>query len=205
MIVDEGMRSSLTCPLIARDKRVGFIFFSSLERHTYREVHTEIFRQIAGQISPVIEKGELYQQLLELTQELEKRNRFIRKQFGWYISDSVVEELLEPPVSFAYTVLDGKHFFDVEQTGTLERISKRQAWVRFEGPVADFTNLRLLPIPRTPRLLVSLLHCPADGLMIIDEAGQILAERRRTFDDRGDRNACWNGVSSCLLEVVDEG
>jgi signal transduction histidine kinase len=66
LIVEEGIRSSLTCPLIAMNRPVGFLFFSSLETNTYRDVHVEIFLQIAGQLSMILEKSRLYQQLLEL-------------------------------------------------------------------------------------------------------------------------------------------
>ncbi len=65
-IVAEGMRSSLTCPLIALNKPVGFIFFSSMRKNTYQHAHVEIFQQIAGQLSVILEKSRLYQELLEL-------------------------------------------------------------------------------------------------------------------------------------------
>lgn len=65
-IVREGMRSSLTCPLLAMGKPIGFIFFSSTQRDVYREAHTELFRQIASQLSIIIEKGRLYQEVVEL-------------------------------------------------------------------------------------------------------------------------------------------
>jgi class 3 adenylate cyclase len=97
LIVAEGMRSSLTCPLIAMGKKIGFIFFSSAKTDTYRDAHVALYQQIAGQISVVIEKGNLYQRLLQLTRELEQRNTFIRNAFGRYISDEVVEELLGSP------------------------------------------------------------------------------------------------------------
>ena len=74
LIVEEGMQSSLTCPLIAMGKQIGFMFFSSMERNTYRDVHVDIFMQIAGQLSVVIEKSRLYQQLLELN---DLKNRFL--------------------------------------------------------------------------------------------------------------------------------
>jgi len=65
LIVAEGMRSSLTCPLISLNKPIGFMFFSSAQPNTYRDVHREIFLQIAGQLSMVVEKSRLYEQLLE--------------------------------------------------------------------------------------------------------------------------------------------
>lgn len=74
LMVAEGMRSSLTCPLIAMGRPVGFMFFSSLQPDTYREVHVEIFRQIAGQLATIVEKGRLYQKLFELN---ELKNRFL--------------------------------------------------------------------------------------------------------------------------------
>jgi len=71
-IVEEGMRSSLTCPLIANGKPIGFMFFSSMEPNTYRNIHVEIFQQIAGQLAVIVEKGRLYQELLELNKLKDK-------------------------------------------------------------------------------------------------------------------------------------
>lgn len=66
LIVEEGIRSSLTCPLAAYGKSLGFIFFSSCEKGTYRELHVDLFMRIADQLASILEKGELYQRLLEL-------------------------------------------------------------------------------------------------------------------------------------------
>lgn len=73
-IVEEGMRSSLTCPLIAMDKPIGFMFFSSMKAGTYRDAHVEIFREIAGQMAVIAEKSRLYEQLLELNSV---KNKFL--------------------------------------------------------------------------------------------------------------------------------
>ncbi|MBI3119704.1 MAG: GAF domain-containing protein, partial [Candidatus Hydrogenedentes bacterium] len=64
LIFDEGIRSSLTCPLIAVGKPIGFIFFSSREAGTYQDVHSDIFKLIAGQLSVVVEKSHMYEQLI---------------------------------------------------------------------------------------------------------------------------------------------
>jgi len=70
LLIAEGMHSSLTCPLIAQGKPVGFLFFTSREKNTYQDIHQDIFLQIAGQISILVEKSRLYQQLYELNKKL---------------------------------------------------------------------------------------------------------------------------------------
>ncbi len=74
LIVSEGMRSSLTCPLIAMGKPVGFIFFSSVRPGAYDTEHIETFEQLAGQLSVIVEKGRIYQELVELS---ELKNKFL--------------------------------------------------------------------------------------------------------------------------------
>ncbi|MBI4871705.1 MAG: GAF domain-containing sensor histidine kinase [Candidatus Riflebacteria bacterium] len=73
-IVDEGMRASLTCPLVALGRPIGFMFFSSKQPGAYRDVHVELFTQIAGQLAVTVEKGRGYQQLVEIN---ELKNRFL--------------------------------------------------------------------------------------------------------------------------------
>lgn len=70
MIVDEGMRSSLTCPLVVRGQPVGFLFFSSLKKDAYLECHQRLFQQIAGQLAVILEKSRIHQDLLEKTVQL---------------------------------------------------------------------------------------------------------------------------------------
>lgn len=74
LIVDEGIRSSLTCPLLIQGKAVGFVFFSSRLAGTYARAHIDIFVQIAGQLASIIEKSRLYGELLALNAT---RNRFL--------------------------------------------------------------------------------------------------------------------------------
>ena len=69
------MRSSLTCPLLAVGKRVGFVFFSSDRPGAYSEHHVELLTLIAGQLSLVVEKGRLYADLLQAKADLEAANR----------------------------------------------------------------------------------------------------------------------------------
>ncbi|KHE93012.1 MAG: sensor histidine kinase/response regulator protein NtrY [Candidatus Scalindua brodae] len=74
LMVEEGMLSSLTCPLIALGKPIGFIFFSSFKVNAYSNVHVELFMQIAGELAVTVEKSRLYQELVELN---ELKNGFL--------------------------------------------------------------------------------------------------------------------------------
>lgn len=70
LILREGIRSSLTCPLIAMGRPIGFLFFSSREPYCYESVHQEIFTRVAGMVSIAVEKGILYEELSELNREM---------------------------------------------------------------------------------------------------------------------------------------
>jgi signal transduction histidine kinase len=74
MIIAEGMRSSLTCPLVSEGKKVGFIFFSSIYPNTYTSDHVNLFQEIANHIAVIVEKGQLTSELVKQKNEIEKLN-----------------------------------------------------------------------------------------------------------------------------------
>jgi diguanylate cyclase (GGDEF)-like protein len=57
LLVDEGVRSSLTCPLTVGDTAVGFMFFSSRELNTYDQLHADTFEHIAALVSAAVARG----------------------------------------------------------------------------------------------------------------------------------------------------
>ncbi len=79
LVVEEGYRSSLTCPLIANGVPVGFVFFSSTDPGTYADVHVETFLRIAGQLATVVEKARHLTLLAEQRALLEQQNTTLRE------------------------------------------------------------------------------------------------------------------------------
>ena len=80
LILDEGIRSSLTCPLVALGRPIGFLFFSSMVKDTYRNAHQEVFIRIASQLSVIVEKSRLYEDLFQLNAELLETRRALQHQ-----------------------------------------------------------------------------------------------------------------------------
>jgi len=77
-IVAEGLRSSLTCPLIANSVPIGFIFFSSVEPNTYAKTHIDTFLNIANQLAVIVEKSWMMSEILRQKVELEHQNDQLR-------------------------------------------------------------------------------------------------------------------------------
>lgn len=59
LVLKDGVRSSLACPIIANSKPIGIIIFSSFKPLTYKESHIGIFSELAEDLTVVIEHGKL--------------------------------------------------------------------------------------------------------------------------------------------------
>lgn len=79
LVVAEGVKSSLTCPLVANGVPVGFMFFSSAQTGTYRAEHVERYLQIAEQLSVIVEKGHLVSKLMEQKDAVDQQNAELRR------------------------------------------------------------------------------------------------------------------------------
>ncbi|MFA5582901.1 MAG: GAF domain-containing sensor histidine kinase [Bacteriovoracaceae bacterium] len=59
LIIKEGIRSSLTCPLKSEGRHIGIVFFSSTRPGTYKDEHVQTYLQIADELSIIIEQSRL--------------------------------------------------------------------------------------------------------------------------------------------------
>lgn len=71
LIVQEGMRSSLTLPLVVRGNPVGVIFFSSRKADEYRDEHVSFLKLLSGHVAICVEKTHLLHELREKSDFLE--------------------------------------------------------------------------------------------------------------------------------------
>lgn len=115
-IVEEGMRSSLTCPLIASGKPIGFMFFSSMEKNTYQDAHVELFQEIAAQLALTLEKSRLYEEKIRFN---DLKNRFL----------GIAAHDLRSPIAVI------KGYADLFLEGLLGRLTSEQ-----EGPIRSISQ-----------------------------------------------------------------
>lgn len=80
MLVEEKLRSSLTCPLVVDGRPVGFLFFDSDRPHAYTEAHAEFFTQIAGVVSVGVQRGLMFSQLADRNKTIEEQNRQLARE-----------------------------------------------------------------------------------------------------------------------------
>ena len=156
-----GILSNLAYPFIVREKVIGFIVFSSCEPNTYRDLHIDIFAQIATQLALVIEKCRGYEQLCQ-------RNDYIKQMFGRYVTEEIAELVLDndgdpvlPGKRCKVTVLfsDLRNFTSLAETLSPELVveslniyfkAMTQVIVRYEGRVDNFIGDAILAVFGAP-------------------------------------------------------
>ncbi len=94
LIVREGMRSSLTLPLLAGGRPIGVVFFSSREPATYDEGHARLLRRIAGHLAVAVEKAKLIDALRERNKELLDANE-LKEHFLQQLREEVRRQTQE--------------------------------------------------------------------------------------------------------------
>ena len=57
LAVEDGVKSSMTCPLYLNDTPVGFLFFNSLNFDTYTEKHSEFLQSMSNILASAVFKG----------------------------------------------------------------------------------------------------------------------------------------------------
>jgi signal transduction histidine kinase len=65
LLLREGIRSSLTVPLQAMGKKVGFLFFSSKQPHAYTDEHAKLLLRIGYKVSLALERARFLEMLQE--------------------------------------------------------------------------------------------------------------------------------------------
>jgi len=113
LLLKEGVRSSLTCPLQVEGRVVGFMFRSSREVNKYTRKHVELQMSITERLSQAVEKAWRIEQL-------ELANRAYFELLGF------VSHELKSPIASLVTdarLLTGGYFGELEQPQK-ERVEK---------------------------------------------------------------------------------
>ncbi len=172
LIVKEGMRSSLTLPLLVDGTPIGVMFFSSRDAGTYGPQHEDFLRSIVGHMAMAVEKSRLIDALREKGDYLENIlqnsadaivvvdgkgrirtwNEGARRIFGYEAAEVIGHDyaMLVPPEELA--------------RGEPARL---QAQVEKEGFIKDHEALRVTKDARR-------IHVNTTTTLLRDGAGRIL-------------------------------
>jgi signal transduction histidine kinase len=65
LLVREGVRSSMTCPLVVEGRIAGMLFFSATHPYAYTEHHVRLHQAMAERLSQAVEKASRIEQLAQ--------------------------------------------------------------------------------------------------------------------------------------------
>jgi predicted ATPase/class 3 adenylate cyclase/serine/threonine protein kinase len=94
------VKSLLCSPVVHQGKNMGVLYMeNNLSCNVFTPERLKVLNMLSSQAAISIDNAHLYNNLESIvkdrTEQLEKRNSFIRQTFGRYLSDDVVESLLQ--------------------------------------------------------------------------------------------------------------
>ncbi len=200
LIVKEGMRSSLTLPLLVDGAPIGVMFFSSRLANTYRPEHEDVLRSIVGHVAMAVERSRLVDALREKGDYLENIlqnsadaivvvdaqdrirtwNEGARRMFGYDAAEAIGR--------------DARTLVPEEELGEAQRFHER---VEREGFVKDYEGVRLTRDGR--RLIVN-----TTSTALRDRAGRLIGRASIIRDVSHVKRLQHELISSQSLAAVGE-
>jgi len=121
LLVREGVRSSMTCPLMVEDRALGVLFLSAREPKVYTPYHARLWRALAERISQAVEKAWRIEQLTAANQAYNEVLAFVSHELKNPVASMITD---------ARVLLDG-YLGDLapRQMQKLERLIKKGGYL----------------------------------------------------------------------------
>jgi signal transduction histidine kinase len=94
LLVREGVRSSLTCPLVVEGRIVGFMFRSSRTPHAYTQHHVELQMALTERLSQAVEKAWRIEQLTAANRSYTEMLQFVSHELKNPVASMVTDARL---------------------------------------------------------------------------------------------------------------
>lgn len=91
LLVREGVRSSMTCPLVVEGRIVGLLFFSSRRPHAYNDHHLALHLSIAERLGQAVEKARRIEELAEANRAYSEMLGFVSHELKSPLASIVME------------------------------------------------------------------------------------------------------------------
>ena len=117
LLVREGVRSSMTCPLLVEERILGVLFLSAREPKVYTPYHARLWRALAERISQAVEKAWRIEQLTAANQAYNEVLAFVSHELKNPVASMMTD---------ARVLVDG-YLGELEprQAAKLERLIKK--------------------------------------------------------------------------------
>ncbi len=193
IILEEGILSSITLPLIVNGKPLGFLFFSSKERNIYTDMHLAFLRNISNAIALSFEKNifvdELvYSSTLALAKMAEARDEDTADH---------LDRMKQYTVQLARCMKE-EHVYDEQLTPEYIHGLERFSPMHDIGKVGIRDNVLLKPGKLNEEEMAHMKTHALYGANVLKEAENNIARSGRTLFQIGIRIAAshhekWNG------------